>query len=132
MANILKVTTDPQADAIYIYLSNLPVYYTKELDEDRYIDYAADGNIVGVDLLNVSEAVNTEDLPSRQAIERILQGFQIKILEALEIDVEPDEMVVDVVAAQGYLAARGILALPPESPLPEEIIRQAREDSPPA
>ncbi len=77
---MLKVVTDPQADAIYIYLRTLPVAYTEELDENRYVDYGADGEPVGIDLLQVSEGVNTDDLPQQAEVEKVLTGLGVKIL----------------------------------------------------
>lgn len=76
---MLNVKTDPQAKAIYITLSDLPVQYTTELDEDRYIDYALDGTPVGIDLLNVTDGVNTDDLPRQEEIERFLRGMGIPL-----------------------------------------------------
>ena len=75
---MLKVQTDPQADAVYIYLSEFPVAYTKEIDADRHIDYGNDGSPVGISLLGVSEGVETEDLPERIRIEKLLEGLGIK------------------------------------------------------
>ena len=69
---MLKIIIDPQANAIYIYVSDLPVAFTKELDEDRLIDYASDGTPVGIDLLNVSDGIETSDLPNRAQVEQLL------------------------------------------------------------
>ena len=77
---MLRVESDPQADAIYVYLSDEPVAHTKELDENRLIDYSYDGTPVGIDLLGVSNGVDVEDLPEKAQIERILEGFGIRFL----------------------------------------------------
>ncbi|MGI8854554.1 MAG: DUF2283 domain-containing protein [Thermomicrobiales bacterium] len=67
------------ADAIYIRLSDLPYAYGKDLDDDRRIDYAANGEVIGVELLGVSEGVHTDDLPQRDAIIRILEEHKIPL-----------------------------------------------------
>jgi len=78
---MLKVETDPQANAIYIHLNDQPVAYTKELDKNRYIDYGIDAVPVGIDLLGVSEGVDPEDLPLQASeVTKVLEGLGIKIL----------------------------------------------------
>ena len=50
----MKVKYDKEVDILYIKLSDLPV---KESDEDKpgiILDYAADGSIVGLEILNAS------------------------------------------------------------------------------
>lgn len=77
---MLRIETDPKADAVYIHLNDLPIAYTKELDDNRYIDYAHDGSPVGVSLLSVSDGVDVEDLPSEGKIRKALDGLELKIL----------------------------------------------------
>ena len=74
----MKVRYDKQADAIYILLSEKPYAYGKDLDEERRIDYDADGNPRGVELLCVSTGVITDDLPNRAEIERALDDRGIR------------------------------------------------------
>lgn len=50
----MKVKYDKEVDILYIKLSDLPI---KESDEDKpgiILDYAADGSIVGLEILNAS------------------------------------------------------------------------------
>ena len=50
----MKVKYDKEVDILYIKLSDAPVI---ESDEDKpgvILDYAADGNIVGIEILNAS------------------------------------------------------------------------------
>ncbi len=70
---------DPDADAIYIQLIDAPVAYTRALDDDRIIDYAADHQPRGVELLGVSHGVNLDAVPARHAIDRLLQDHNIKV-----------------------------------------------------
>ena len=71
---------DKQADAIYIRLSDKEYSYGEELDRERRIDYAADGTLVGVELLCVSTGVDLRDLPQQKAIAELLAKHRIKVL----------------------------------------------------
>jgi len=75
----VRLEYDKEADAIYIYLSDAPYAYGKDLDEERRIDYADDNTPIGVELLCVSEGVITNDLPHRGEIERLLGEQHIKL-----------------------------------------------------
>ena len=75
----MKMKYDRQADAVYIRISDAPYAYGVDLDDLRRIDYDADGNPRGVELLCVSEGVITDDLPNRAEIERALGDKGIKI-----------------------------------------------------
>ena len=70
---------DREADAIYIYLSDAPYAYGKNLDNERRIDFDVNGDPRGIELLCVSAGVITDDLPFRREVERILGDNQIKI-----------------------------------------------------
>lgn len=59
----MKLKYDKTADAIYIKLSDEQYAYGKDLDDLRRVDYDAEGNPRGVELLCVSKGVITEDLP---------------------------------------------------------------------
>lgn len=76
---MFKVKHDKKADAIYILLSNKPYSYGKDLDDERRIDYDADGVPVGVELLCVSAGVVTDNLPKRAEIEKMLGDKGIKV-----------------------------------------------------
>ena len=75
----MRLEHDKQADAIYIKLSNMPYAYGKDLDDLRRIDYDANGEPRGVELLCVSDGVITNDLPHRGEIERLLGEHHIKL-----------------------------------------------------
>jgi uncharacterized protein YuzE len=75
----MKITYDKKADAIYIYLSNEPYAYGKDLDNERRIDFDAKGSPRGIELLCVSTGVITENLPERHEVEKILSEKGIKI-----------------------------------------------------
>ena len=71
---------DPQADAVYIRLSDKPYSYGEELDRERRVDYAADGTAIGVELLCVSSGVDVRDLPEQETIAGLLTKHRIKVL----------------------------------------------------
>lgn len=76
---MLRYTYDERADAIYIVLSDKPYAFGEDLDHERRIDYAADGTPIGVELTCVSTGVETDSLPKRAEITRLLEGLKIKI-----------------------------------------------------
>ncbi len=77
---MLRIETDPTADAIYIQLLDEPIGYSKELDDNRLIDYTMNpGKPVGIDLLAVSEGVKLDGLPEVETIKRILVGLGVKV-----------------------------------------------------
>lgn len=75
----MKSKYDPQADAVYIYLSDNPYAYGRDLDDERRIDYAADDSPIGVELLCVSEGVNLGGLPQIDEIAGALEAEGIKV-----------------------------------------------------
>lgn len=74
----MKFKHDPQADAIYVYLSDKPYAYGKDLDDERRIDYAANNTAIGVELICISKGVNLNNLPYRDEIAEILEANRIR------------------------------------------------------
>jgi uncharacterized protein YuzE len=72
----------PTADAIYVYLNDQPVAYTKELDDYRLIDYSADGAVAGIEFLGVSGGIDLSDIPFEKTVGQLIRdlGLDIKIL----------------------------------------------------
>lgn len=75
-----KLSTDPRADAIYVQVSDLPIAYSKELDDNRIVDYNYDDAPVGVEFLSVSEGIDLNDLPVNLQLTGAFEGLGIKIL----------------------------------------------------
>ncbi len=69
---------DVQADAVYIYFSDKPYAYGRDLDDERRIDFAYDNTPIGVELLCVSDGVNLGSLPRIDEIAEILEINGIK------------------------------------------------------
>ena len=75
----MKFKHDTQADAVYIYLSDKPYAYGKDLDDERRIDYASDNTPVGVELLCASDGVNLDSLPHIDEVAKALEAEGIRI-----------------------------------------------------
>lgn len=54
----MKIEFDPIADALYLELTEGEVAKTEEIKPGVIMDYDADGNIVGVEVLYVSKRAN--------------------------------------------------------------------------
>ena len=57
----MKITYDKQADALYIKFHELPVHETEEDKSGAILDYAEDGSIVGIEILNASKKIKEHD-----------------------------------------------------------------------
>ena len=70
---------DKDADSVYILINDLPYAYSKEVDESRFIDYAKDGTVIGVELLYVSGGVETSGLPHASDLDILLDQHGVKV-----------------------------------------------------
>ena len=84
----MKFKHDAQANAVYIYLSDKPYAYGKDLGDERRIDYASYNTPVGVELLCVSKGVNLYGLPRKDEIAEILERNGISTYIMAEYPVE--------------------------------------------
>ncbi len=66
----MKFEYDPQADALYIRLAAGTVAETDEVRPGFILDYDANGKVLGIEMLNVSQ---TADNPRELALE-VLAG----------------------------------------------------------
>ena len=54
----MKITYDPQVDVLYIRFVDEPAQVTTQrLTEDVAVNYASEGHIVGIEILDASESV---------------------------------------------------------------------------
>ena len=54
----MKITYDPQVDAVYIRFVDAPTQVTTQrLSEDVAVNYSPDGTIVGIEILDASHYV---------------------------------------------------------------------------
>lgn len=78
--HIIKHTHDPQADAVYITLSDKPYSFGEDLGPERRVDYAADGTPIGIELLAVSHGVDLDGLPYRPELAALLEQAGVPVL----------------------------------------------------
>lgn len=71
---------DADADCAYILISKLPYAYSKEIDETRFVDYAEDGTVIGIELLYVRGGVDICDLPYESEIGKLLEKHGLKVV----------------------------------------------------
>ena len=61
----MKLEFDPAADAAYFEISNSAVVVTREIEAGVMGDYDADGHLVGIEVLSVSQ--RDANLPLKRA-----------------------------------------------------------------
>jgi len=55
----VKITYDPEADAVYIYLCReVRQPETREVDEDIYLDFDQENRLVGIEVLDASHRLD--------------------------------------------------------------------------
>ena len=69
---------DEAADAAYLEFSDATFDHMERLDDQRAVDYAADGTVIGVEMLSPARGVDLAGLPHAAEIERVLRarGFR--------------------------------------------------------
>ena len=60
----MKITYDKEADALYMYLSRGKIKKTVEINSRVLIDVGEEGNVIGVELLFVSERIPKNKIAS--------------------------------------------------------------------
>jgi uncharacterized protein YuzE len=58
----MKLNFYPETDSLYIDLSEKTSVDSKEISEGIVLDYDAEGNLVGIDIDNLSKKVQLKDL----------------------------------------------------------------------
>lgn len=72
----MHVQYDSEADAVYVRLRE-PIGDVKSrpVDDARIVDYDAEGQVVGVELLDASHGIDLEGLPEADAIAEAMRSF---------------------------------------------------------
>lgn len=60
----MKVTIDPEADALYMRLSDTRIHDSEEVKPGIILDYDDQNNLIGIEILRVSERVPSASLKS--------------------------------------------------------------------
>ncbi len=71
MGKIMKVRYDLEADILYIFIKEGKVRDTEEIDEDLFVEYDENGNIVGIEIWQAGRYVVSEILKSLESVKRI-------------------------------------------------------------
>ena len=74
-------TYDPEADAAYLQLTNRAIIGTEALDEQRLIDRDAQGQPVGIELLNVRAGSALSGLPAAAALAGFLAAAGLPVTD---------------------------------------------------
>lgn len=73
---------DESVDAAYLTFSDADWSRQVRLDDARAINYAADGSVIGVELLSPrSKGVRLDGLPFAQEIERVVRSVGFRVLQ---------------------------------------------------
>lgn len=67
----MKIRYDSDADAVYIKLRDIKIAETKKVDDYTILDYDKSGNLIGIELLFVSE--QNPSLLNEFKVENLLQ-----------------------------------------------------------
>jgi uncharacterized protein YuzE len=70
---------DADADCAYILINELPHAYSEVIDDTRFVDYAEDGTVIGVELLYVTSGVDVSGLPCEAEIGKLLEEHNIRV-----------------------------------------------------
>jgi uncharacterized protein YuzE len=60
----MKITYDPEADALYIALRDVPAADGIDIEEGVSVDLDDKGHIIGIEILDASKRLTPEDLTS--------------------------------------------------------------------
>ena len=58
----MRLRYDEQVDVLYIRLKEAPYHESDEIKEGFILDYDKDGNIIGIEILDVSEYLSPDEL----------------------------------------------------------------------
>jgi uncharacterized protein YuzE len=75
----MKITYDPEADALYIQLrSTAKLYESEDLEEGVVADFDEEGHIIGLEVLDASDRLTLDDL-SNVTYEDLVTEKQAKL-----------------------------------------------------
>jgi uncharacterized protein YuzE len=75
----MLLTYDELADAVYVYFNQNEVDHTEEVSGEINVDFDAAGKPVGVEFLDVSDGIDLDKVPHRDAVARLLQGRDFRV-----------------------------------------------------
>lgn len=79
----LLLEYDESVDAAYLSLADAPWDHQVRLDDARGINYAADGSVIGIEILSPRrKGVQLDGLPYSDDVARVMRSCGFRILEA--------------------------------------------------
>lgn len=60
----MKITYDPEANALYIQLRDAEPRDSMDIEEGVTVDLDADGHVIGIEILDASDRLTPEELTS--------------------------------------------------------------------
>lgn len=74
---------DESVDGAYITVKEAAFDHQVRLDDARGVDYAADGSVIGIEILSPRRnGVRLDGLPFKDDVARIMQAVSFRVLEA--------------------------------------------------
>jgi uncharacterized protein YuzE len=84
MTKNLLLEYDESVDAAYITVKEAEWDHQVRLDDARGIDYAADGSVIGIEILSPRrKGVKLDGLPFPGDVARVLQAVSFRVLEGV-------------------------------------------------
>ena len=81
MTNLL-LEYDESVDAAYLTVSDQPWDHQARLDDARGINYAADGSVIGIEILSPRrKGVLLDGLPFPEDVARVMQAASFRVLQ---------------------------------------------------
>ena len=74
---------DESVDAAYLRLTDAAMDHQVRLDDARGINYAADGSVIGIEILSPRrKGVQLDGLPYPEDVSRVMRSYGCRILQA--------------------------------------------------
>jgi len=78
----LLLEYDESVDAAYLQVVNRAVHRHDQLDDARGVDYAADGSVIGIEILSPRrKGVVLDGLPFPDDVARVMRSCGFKVLQ---------------------------------------------------
>ena len=58
----MKIEYSKEADAIYVYFTEMHVAKSKEIEDGVVVDFGANGQVIGIEVLDVSQRFSLADI----------------------------------------------------------------------
>jgi uncharacterized protein YuzE len=79
----LLLEYDEAVDAAYLMVSDAAFHHREALDDARGVSYAADGSVIGIELLSPRrKGVVLDGLPYPEDVERVIRAVGFRVLRA--------------------------------------------------